>query len=327
MSSEKEIHLLFLGARRRVFLISRFRQAAEHLGFKVIICTADTDRLDPISHIGDCFFELPTCKMDTYVPTLIALQQEHQFDLIIPWNDAEIAVLNEHRDELGLGDALLLPPADVTDLFLDKLRFNEWCEKSGLTHPMSLSTDALCYPCIVKPRFGQGSMGVTRCDDELDLQYALRRADQPLIQRYIEGVEYTVDVLCWPTGRVFSAVPRRRIKTRGGEVLISRVEFDLYYFDLAAKISEKLQFVGIFNFQYIVADGVPYVLEANPRFGGGSDLSLQAGSDFPRYVLEIATQGKICAESPDVQEGVVMSRYHDACFFQEDPSVAGAPMR
>ena len=40
------------------------------------------------------------------------------------------------------------------------------------------------------------------------------------------------------------------------------------------------------NIQCRIVDGVPVVFEINPRFSGGIPLTIAAGADFPRLLVE-----------------------------------------
>ena len=90
---------------------------------------------------------------------------------------------------------------------------------------------------------------------------------------------------------------------------------------------DALRIDGPFNFQYIVSNGRPHVIEANPRMGGGTDLSVAAGADLPRYLLERVLTGRLSSAPPAIREGLVMSRYHDAVFFAHPPEAAATAPR
>jgi carbamoyl-phosphate synthase large subunit len=75
---------------------------------------------------------------------------------------------------------------------------------------------------------------------------------------------------------------------------------------------------GVLNVQVFLdsASGRAAIIELNPRFGGGFPLSLRAGADFPRWVIQ-ETLGLDCeARNDQWRHGVVMLRYDDAVFTQ-----------
>lgn len=326
---DRSVRILLLGARRRIFFVERLRAAARALGKEVFVVYADTDDLDPAAHVCDAFVRIPSSSASDYVEAVAATIREWRIALTVPWNDKDIDVINRHRSTAFSGFDFFLPPEEATRVFLDKLEFARWCQSSAVPHPRMLARDnsSPALPCVVKPRFGQGSVGVTICHDEVDYRYGLRHADEPVVQEFVDGEEITVDVYCWPVSLVFACVPRLRLKTRGGEVLIAKTVSDRFARPLAETIARALRIDGPFNFQYIVSNGRPHVIEANPRMGGGTDLSVAAGADLPRYLLERVLTGRLSSAPPAIREGLVMSRYHDAVFFAHPPEAAATAPR
>ena len=327
--SDRFVRVLLLGARRRVFLIERLRIAASALDKELFLLCADTDDLDPTIHFCDEFAIIPSSSDPSYVMSVASLIEEWRIDITVPWNDKDIWVINNHRDTAFAPFVFSLPSCDVTRLFLDKLKFAEWCASNSVPHPRVFGIeDAPTFPCIVKPRFGQGSVGVTICQDRTDYLYGIKHAESPIVQELVTGQEFTVDVYCWPVSKVFACVPRLRIKTRGGEVLIAKIVSDRFAKPLAEVIARSLNIEGLFNFQYIVAGDRPYVIEANPRMGGGTDLSIAAGVDIPLYLIERLMTGNLTSLPPIIREGLVMSRFHKAVFFAQEgvlPTTAVSP--
>jgi carbamoyl-phosphate synthase large subunit len=76
---------------------------------------------------------------------------------------------------------------------------------------------------------------------------------------------------------------------------------------------------GALNVQVFVDDPDDLaVIEINARYGGGFPLSLAAGADFPRWMLE-ELRGLPSTAAPDGwRAGLVMLRYDAAVFVDED---------
>ena len=49
-----------------------------------------------------------------------------------------------------------------------------------------------------------------------ELTQAVERVNTPIIQEYLRGEEYTVDVLANADSEIIAAVPRQRIEVRAG---------------------------------------------------------------------------------------------------------------
>ncbi len=67
----------------------------------------------------------------------------------------------------------------------------------------------------------------------------------------------------------------------------------------------------------LVVDGVATVFEINPRFSGGIPLTIAAGADFPRLLVELARGRRVSAQIGRFQEGLWMSSYEASVFMPD----------
>jgi len=228
--------------------------------------------------------------------------------------------LNSYKKEFEKNDVfLLISDASVINICNDKYRTYEFFKKNNILTPKShLSVDEIkktkCQ-YIVKPRDGMGSQEVYRAKNAKELEFFSNYIDDPIIQEFIEGKEYTIDVFCDRGGRVASCVPRERLQIRGGEVSQAITRNHKKIISQAVEICEKLRGIGPLTLQCIEDfNGDIYWIEINPRFGGGVPLSMEAGIDYGKMIRECA-EGKIVASQmycfkPDF----VMLRYDEAVF-------------
>ena len=106
---------------------------------------------------------------------------------------------------------------------------------------------------------------------------------------YLDGPEFTIDVLCDFAGTPLSIVPRERVVIRAGVIDRGRTVNDpVADRARAGRAPRRLPFVGAVNIQCRLVDGRPVVFEINPRFSGGIPLTIAAGADFPRMLVELA---------------------------------------
>jgi carbamoyl-phosphate synthase large subunit len=124
-------------------------------------------------------------------------------------------------------------------------------------------------------------------------------------------------------GELRCIVPRRRIEVRSGEVSKSVIDMDPAVMEAAWEFGKQIRGArGVINIQCIrTIDNRVSFIEINPRFGGGTPLSLYAGADFPRWILQMA-----CGDDPgDIRTafkpGVYMLRFDDAVFLPDLPAL------
>jgi carbamoyl-phosphate synthase large subunit len=121
-------------------------------------------------------------------------------------------------------------------------------------------------------------------------------------------------------GKVRSVVPRLRLETRAGEVSKGMTVKHRGIMEATKKVAENLPgALGCLTIQCFLTPAEEIVfIEINPRFGGGFPLSIQAGADFPRWIIEMMLGRKSEIVFDGWQDGVVMLRYDDAVFTTAD---------
>ena len=111
----------------------------------------------------------------------------------------------------------------------------------------------------------------------------------PVVQEYLDGPEFTLDVLCDFDGRPLSVVPRERVVIRAGVIDRGRHgQRSAADRTWRSRAREVFAFAGPVNIQCRMVDGGPMVFEINPRFSGGIPLTIAAGADFPAMLVDLA---------------------------------------
>ena len=207
--------------------------------------------------------------------------------------DAVICTVAEEMLELAghdLGAAIWLAPRSAIATCVDKRAFSAALRTAQIPSPAT--GDEVPGPWIVKPRFGRGSRDVYSVDRADELQWALRRVDQPVVQTRVDGSEFTVDVLTDHEGRVVAAVPRWRLETKAGISTKGRTFRDATVEHIAARTVEALDLRAAVNVQgFVTPDGAVQIIEVNPRVSGGLSLAQAAGADIVGELVR-GTRGK-----------------------------------
>src|SRR5699024_5198283 len=127
---------------------------------------------------------------------------------------------------------------------------------------------------IVKDRWGSGSYGLQRVSRHEFKYWLLQTANVPctlVVQPTIEGHEDGGDSVCPREGGVVGGVlARRKLAMRGGETSVCQTIDPAEFFDLAETLAAALGPQGLIDVDIMrTASGENYVLDINPRFGGG----------------------------------------------------------
>lgn len=186
------------------------------------------------------------------------------------------------------------PSAKACHICLDKGEFVKFCDDNGFNTPISFNTDKMFY----KPINGSGSQEIGTIDGK-----------NKIFQEYIDWPEYTIDVFIHPDGTPISSVPRERIKVSGGESKISRTVKNDLLIDAGINICKSIGLSWINNVQ-VFFDGkeIKYI-EVNPRCAGASALSIAAGANYPKWIVDIISGKKVKPQIGNFKDGLDMYRY------------------
>jgi carbamoyl-phosphate synthase large subunit len=215
-------------------------------------------------------------------------------DVILPTVDAELRPLAHAREAFkAAGIDLLLAPAAALDVILDKLLLAEHCAavvrvpRTELFGPF-VDPDSWSYPVIVKPREGSGSRGIVMVGSAAELAKlaALDLTAALIVQEFLPGEEYSVDVLADADGRVVASVPRLRARVDSGVSVGGRTVHDAEVEWFGRTVAQATGVTFVANVQCKRDQGgSPALLEVNPRMPGTLGLTIASGVDMPRLAL------------------------------------------
>jgi carbamoyl-phosphate synthase large subunit len=283
--AKNNIHILFLGGAKRVSMGEHFIHAGKSLKKKVKLFSYELDKTVPISSIGSIIKGL-RWNDKNIISHLTRIIAHHKIDIVIPFVDPSTIISSElSTRKIGKVFFPVCRPSECS-VFFDKIRANDWFIKNGFPVPVQTTS----YPVIAKPRYGSASMGITVLKNGAEYNIFTQQhspADY-LFQRFITATEYSVDCYVSPvTKKIISIIPRKRIETIGGEVTKTLTVKHKKIIDLSTELLQKAGLVGPVTIQFLedIKSNDIYVMEINPRFGGGAPASITAGANMPLYIL------------------------------------------
>jgi len=240
---------------------------------------------------------VPRGDSEAFVPAVREICRNRAIDLFIPTVDAELVPVALAKDAFSaIGVKLALSPLESLQLCRDKhALLTALASIVPVPHSEllteALAASAMSFPRLAKPRRGAGSSGVTMVRSRSDLD-ALPKDGSFLLQEFLPGEEYSVDVYVRSDGRTIAAVPRERMKTDSGIAVAARTVQNAELIDAAIRAAEGAGIRYVANVQFKrAADGVYKLLEINPRFPGTLPLTGGAGVDLPALLIaEISGQ-------------------------------------
>lgn len=314
--------ILFTSVGRRVSLIRNFFRAHRELHLDGKIIGVDASDRSPAFHITDASYLVPRVDTEAYIPRLLEICAQEQVSIIVPLIDTELRVLAENRHRFqALGAQVIISSPEVISIGMHKTETRAFFKKNSIDTPEIYSAEAIDQgryrlPLMVKPNDGSASMMVFKAETDEQLEFFRNYVPNAIIQEFIDGDEYTLDVFVDLRGAVRCVVPRLRIEVRAGEVSKAVIVKNDRIIELGKRVGECLPGArGCITMQCIVnRQGEIKMVEINPRFGGGAPLSIEAGADMPKWVVQMVRGQEIGDVEHSYRDGLMMLRYDDEIF-------------
>jgi len=315
------LNVLITAASRRVPLVRAFRRALDQLGGGTVIVT-DVNPLSPAVYAADRAFRVSMASDRGYVDGIFAIAAAADVGLVVPTIDDELtplALAVPAFTEEGIRVAV--SNAESTRVCNDKHATCRMLSAKGIAAAASYLPDQLpadpVFPLFIKPRFGRGSVAAFPVRTARELAFFLDYVPEPVIEEYLDGPEYTIDMLCDFAGRPLSIVPRERVVIRAGVTDRGRTSKDPRLIALAEACASALTFAGPVNIQCRIVEERPVVFEINARFSGGIPLTIAAGADFPRMLAELTLGRRVAPAIGCFRENVWITNYETAIILEE----------
>jgi len=324
----REFNVLITAASRRVPLILAFSQALKNHGLRGSVITTDMNSLSPGLYFSDRHYIVPLTTDPRYIPIIKTIAFKERIHLLVPTIDDELPVFGAHAAGfLEMGVRVAVSGRETGVVCNDKKLTYEFLRKRGVAMartwlPGELSFTNLQYPLFLKPRRGRGSVGAHPIHNEKELRFFLEYVLDPVVQEYLPGREFTIDVLADFEGRVISVVPRERLVIRSGVSDRGRTWNNPALIDFAVRAAVALELRGPANIQVKWHEDNATAFEVNPRFSGGIPLTIAAGADFPAWLIALRCGRRVQPCLGKFIDGLTMACYESAIFLPPTATAA-----
>lgn len=315
-----EFNVLVTAASRRVAMIRGFTRAIMEMGINGSVQATDTDKNSPGLRFCDKFHIVPLSGSKKYIPTILGICKKENIDLVVPTIDEELPLFGKNKKMFEAEGIVPLVSDEGVDLTCnDKYKTAQFFIDNQFPFaqtllPAEIDFKSIQYPLFIKPRSGRGSVKAFPVQNEKELRFFLDYVEDPVIQPFLKGTEYTIDVMAGFDGRILSVVPRERIVIRSGVCDRGRTCKNEKLMAISKLICEKLGVMGPVNLQCMVDNGRITFFEINPRFSGAIQLTVAAGADFFAMIIKEALGLKPEPEIGKFQDNLMMMSYEESLF-------------
>jgi len=311
----KDIRVLFLAPNWRVSLLRSFKRST---AVKIFMVGADSDSHSPALNVVDKSYLIPKFSEPKCVEKIKSICDIENINVILPMTNKAIEFMDKNRIEFDQGNLLFyLANHTLIQISKDKRRLADFFAQNNFSSP-DLIDPINPFPgfsLIAKERCGEGGKNCIKIEDQIELDFYSKKFPNHVFQKFIQGREFSIDWFSNKKGVPIVVVPRERLVTRAGEVMVSRIELVPDIIESVEMLGAKLQLIGPANFQgFLEETGEFLFTDVNLRFGSGVLHTIHAGANIPEMMLQEIAGKAIETKSSFVTNGSTMSRFHDAIF-------------
>jgi len=312
------MNYLMLSVGRRGELLKDFRKS---MSPESTLVATDLSPYAPALYLADKQYLVPRIDDPTYIDTILDICKKESINAVTTFIDPEIGILAHNREKFeAVGVEVLAPFAETADLCFDKYQMFLFLKEHGIPTIMTwgsieefkvdFEAKKVDFPVFVKPRTGSGSVGARKVYDYSMLEEAMNEDPSLIIQEFMDCLDLDADVyIDTVSHRAVAAFSKKKIETRIGGASKTTSFKDEKLFEFIQSICEVLKFNGPVDMDFFYKDGVYYLSEVNPRFGGAYLHAYGAGVDFIKLIENNLNGNQNEPQFGAYDEGVIMMMY------------------
>lgn len=249
-------------------------------------------------------------------------------EVVLPMSDLSLSLVLDFEESFREMTVLPTVSKEVFTQVSDKANLMQLARSRGVKVPKTrvISTAQtpdqivglladFSFPAVVKPRSSVQRSGASVlkaevsyansadhvCDILTDETVNQNAAVEFLVQEKIVGVGVGVFALCF-NGEVLTTFAHKRLLEKppsGGRSVLSRsIALKEAPVEQALDLLRHYAWSGVAMVEFKkTPDGEFFLMEINPRFWGSLQLAIDAGRDFPAYLMTM-----VCAQNPNAPE-------------------------
>lgn len=306
------MNILLTSAGRRTYMVEYFKQALNGNGRVFASNSILTYTLEQ----ADEYTITPNIYDDNYITFLLDYCKKKNIRAIISLFDIDLPVLAKNKvlfDKEGI--KLVVSDYDVTQICNDKWATYNFLTSIGIKQTpsfitledteKSISEGRITYPLFIKPRWGMGSIGIYKVENDEEMNVLYKKLHREIfdtylryessvdeesciiIQQAIKGQEYGIEVLNDLDGNYVATFAKKKVAMRSGETDVAETVDPLPFESIGKRISANLKHIANLDVDCFVSEnGDVYVLEMNCRFGGQYPFTHNAGVNIPLQIIK-----------------------------------------
>ena len=228
-----------------------------------------------------------------YLQSIIKLVKRSKINLIIPLSDLDLEILSKNKLIFKKNKCeVAVSRFYVINNCYDKIKLSNFCIKNSINTPKIFKSKNLIkkFPIVIKERKGSGSKNI---EIHKNKKFKLKNKNL-IIQEFIRGTEYNIDIFNDKFGNFLSCCIKKKYLMRSGETDKCKIIKNKLLEKFSLMLSKTFRHIGNLDCDVILTNKKkPYLIDVNPRFGGGYPFTHVAGLNYLRDLIHNFKNKKI----------------------------------
>lgn len=306
------MNILITSVGRRSYMVDFFKKALNGTG---LVHVSNSSNITPAFQVADCAVITPLIYDDSYIPFLLEYCKNNHIDILISLFDIDLYILSLHKEQfLEIGTKVVVSDSSFIKNCNDKWLTYHYLKDNKFFVPITyinlndaiqdIDSGVINYPVIVKPRWGMGSLSIYVANNKEELKVFYRKIKKEIknsyicyesqndlqhsviIQEFINGQEYGMDVINDLDGIYQNTVVRKKYAMRAGETDCAEIIENKNLKELGKRLGKITGHIANLDVDVLCIEDKAFILEMNARFGGGYPFSHIAGVDLPLAIVK-----------------------------------------
>ena len=314
------MNILILSCGTRNKIVQYFKTALSGSGNVV---ATDMSPYAPALYEADRYYIVPRMTAPGYLDVILDICRKEEIRGVLSLIDPELSLLAQNRERFSqLGVTVIGSSYALCERSLDKMEMYLWLREHGYGCAQSytdkeafladVAAGKMRYPVFVKPVRGSASIAISKVTDRETLEFLWSRSENLMIQEFLDGQEIGADVyIDMISGKVVSIFTKKKLLMRAGETDKAVSFKDEKLFALIKRFAEASGFRGQIDIDIFQVNGMYFISEVNPRFGGGYPHAYESGADHMKLILNNLAGNTNLPNIGDYKDGIVMMKYNE----------------
>ena len=279
--------ILLINPGRRDYIVKYFLKLKKKYNLKIFLI--DCDKYIPsfkVSKDTHNFISPKNKDKKLYKSFLRKFIKKYKIKIIFPVSDRELQILAEEKKFYEKNRVnVIISNLKFINFTQNKKQISKILNKNGFYSPEIIKYYEISrkLPVIKKKISGSGSV----FQSVIKKNWQIPKLDEKsyFYSKYLNYEEYGIDILNDLNGNYVHSCCRKKILMRSGDTDKAKIVNVKVFTDFAKKLSLFTKHIGIIDVDFLYNEKKIFILDINPRIGGGYPFTHEFGFNYLKNIL------------------------------------------